>query len=679
MLGKKFISTLFAIILIAGSFMSTKAVFASGEDATLITVNKTYQGMLQNSYDEKYYSFSLSSDGNVVLSMLRNKNCSWEAEIVDANGHTYKSFDTSYGTTATGYEERQVGLPKGTYFVRISDSHNSSTVTYNFQVKFTAGSGYEKESNDTSDTANLINVNSLYQGTLQDSYDNDYYIFSTPSDGNVTLSMLRNTKSSWNVTLYSLDESHEYKSFSTAYGTAVTGWEEKQIGLPKGTYLIRIEDNNYTENQSYQFQVKFTSGSYYEKEENDSSSTANLMTLNKVYNGALQSSYDKDYYAFTLPADGNVTLSMQKSTKSSWDITLYSTNDHEYKTFSTFKGPTASGLEERQIGLPKGTYIVEVEEGSSAADTPYALQAKYTADSYYEKEDNDSLETAGLINLNAVYKGNINSSYDMDYYSFTITKTQNVRISIPKKQGSSWSVGLDNADGDYINSFNTAYGTSVTGNEERTYTLAPGTYYLDIEDNSNSVDVPYQFGVYTASSQLASSQVTATNNTGKADTVTVHGLGTNDVIKVYNASKGGTLLGTAKAGTTGSVSISISQIGQKAGTLYVSVTKPGWTESLRTPVTFNGEQSKPLTVTQVVTENNKGKPDLMWVNSLGTGDVVKVYNSLGKLIGVSMPAEKGQTAIAFMQLGTTAGKVYVTVTRAGMTESVKTAISYKAE
>ncbi|MDR4949921.1 PPC domain-containing protein [Neobacillus cucumis] len=268
---------------------------------------------------------------------------------------------------------------------------------------------------------------------------------------------------------------------------------------------------------------------------------------------------------------------------------------------------------------------------------------------------------------------------DQDSYGFSLTKTQQVKISIPKKSGKSWEVTLYDADGNNIEQFETDASSTVSGNKEQTYTLSAGTYYLVISENYNTTDVPYEFAIWTATPQITANQVTVTNNTGKSDTISVGGLGTGDTIKVYTASKGGTLLATAKAGSTGSVSMSVAQVGQKAGTLYVTVTKSGWTESLRTPVSFTGEQSKPLSASQVKIENNKGKADVLSVSGLGTGDIVNVYNTSGKLIGVSMPVESGQAAIAFVQLGTTAGKVYVTVTRKGMTESTKIAVSYTGE
>ncbi|MEH7415073.1 hypothetical protein V7266_07285 [Neobacillus drentensis] len=675
---RKILIAALVMIVLGGNFLVARPALAYGEQATPISVNKLYDGSLQNS-SEKYYTFTLTSDGVVTLSMLRNINSSWYTVLSDTNGNSIEYFSTAYGTTAAGYEERQVGLPKGTYIVRVSNNYNGYTAPFRFQVKFTAGSNYEKEQNNTAETANPILLNTSYKGAIQYSSDNDYYVFTTPADGNVTISTKRNQKSSWGITLY-YDDLKKSQYFDTGYGTTATGYEERQYGLPKGTYIIKVNNSNSAEDIGYDFQVKFTAGSQYEKEQNDSFEFANLIQLNKSYNGVINDYYDKDHYVFTVPNDGNITLSMKRDTKASWYVSLYSIDGGKlYKTFSTAYGSTVTGYDEKQIGLPKGTYIVRIQNQTSSEDIPYQFQVKYSAGSYFEKEGNNSFQTATPAVLNAVYKGVIQDYSDTDAYSFTITKTQQVRVSIPRKQGASWSVYLYNETGNSIGSFSTAYGSTVTGNEERTYALEPGIYYLSINRNYEAIDVPYEFGLWTTTPMLAPNQVTVKNNKGTSDSITVNGLGTGDVVKVYNASSGGTLLKSGTAASTGVAAMSVTQVGQKSGKIYVTVTKSGWKESARTAVEFIGEQSNPIVTSQVKIENNKGKADVMTISSLGNSDVVKVYNTSGKLIGASMPAEGSQSVIAFVQLGQTAGKVYATITRAGMTESTKTAISFVGE
>jgi hypothetical protein len=100
---KKVSAVFLVLLLIAASMQIIKPVYAIGEDATPISVNKSYKGVLFNSSYYNYYSFTLTSDGNVNLSIQRNSNSNWYAEILDVNGNTLKSFSTSYGMTVSAY------------------------------------------------------------------------------------------------------------------------------------------------------------------------------------------------------------------------------------------------------------------------------------------------------------------------------------------------------------------------------------------------------------------------------------------------------------------------------------------------------------------------------------------------------------------------------------------------
>ncbi|QHW33869.1 hypothetical protein GZH47_25775 [Paenibacillus rhizovicinus] len=83
---------------------------------------------------------------------------------------------------------------------------------------------------------------------------------------------------------------------------------------------------------------------------------------------------------------------------------------------------------------------------------------------------------------------------------------------------------------------------------------------------------------------LKASQVKVTKNKGKADTVSVSGLGKTDSFNIYDAK--GNLLGLSSKGAT---TLSIKQVGTKAGTLYVTRTQDGMLESSKTAVSFKGE------------------------------------------------------------------------------------------
>lgn len=91
-------------------------------------------------------------------------------------------------------------------------------------------------------------------------------------------------------------------------------------------------------------------------------------------------------------------------------------------------------------------------------------------------------------------------------------------------------------------------------------------------------------------------------------------------------------------------------------------------------------QSETLKATQVQVINNKRKADGVTVKGLAKGDMIKIYNAStgGKLLAVKQAS--GPTAsLSVPQLGIKPGKVYVSITRSGMTESVRVAVAFKGE
>jgi hypothetical protein len=115
------------------------------------------------------------------------------------------------------------------------------------------------------------------------------------------------------------------------------------------------------------------------------------------------------------------------------------------------------------------------------------------------------------------------------------------------------------------------------------------------------------------SAALTAAAITATNATGANDTVVVTGLAEGDLVTVYSVAKDGTNLGTATVGTgstTATVSLS-ADLGTKAGSVYVSVTRVGKFESTRlakayTATSAGGGGTTGTPVTSVVVSSAQG-------------------------------------------------------------------------
>jgi len=100
-----------------------------------------------------------------------------------------------------------------------------------------------------------------------------------------------------------------------------------------------------------------------------------------------------------------------------------------------------------------------------------------------------------------------------------------------------------------------------------------------------------EFDAEPVTAAPAVNNITVINNKGAEDTVTVNGLAAGDLIRVYATSSAKVTLGSARvASDATSASITVYQLGAKAGTIYVSVASPDKPESTRTAKPFAAEQ-----------------------------------------------------------------------------------------
>lgn len=217
--------------------------------------------------------------------------------------------------------------------------------------------------------------------------------------------------------------------------------------------------------------------------------------------------------------------------------------------------------------------------------------------------------------------------------------------------------------------------------------LSDGYIYVTVTSKgmSESDRVSAAFTSEPKSIPPSSDNIAITNNAGTPDTVAVSCISAGDVVKVYDKAKAGRLIGTASVPSNQSgVTVNIPQIGTGAGTLYISLTSKGENESDRVSVAYSGEvASSAISVASVAITNNASNiADTIQVSNLSAGDIIKVYDSSkgGIVLGTATVASgKTDATITVTQLGSNAGKVYLTVTGKNRLESGKTEIAYAAE
>ncbi|WP_026568313.1 hypothetical protein [Bacillus sp. UNC41MFS5] len=213
----------------------------------------------------------------------------------------------------------------------------------------------------------------------------------------------------------------------------------------------------------------------------------------------------------------------------------------------------------------------------------------------------------------------------------------------------------------------------------KTGRLASGSKVsLTFKKNSENVTMPTMTVKKVLTPAPSKSNVVIVNNKGKADIVKFKNMPAGATIKAYTTKTGGLPVRSLKLTTT-SAELVFSQLGKVNGSLYVTVTNPGLKESDRVAISYLGEQSDTISSKQVKTTNNRGKSDIVSVSNIAVSDVIKIYSRTNQLLASKKVMSGKSISLSLRQLGTKASFMYVTITKNGMLESKKTAISYKGE
>ncbi|MEN6389746.1 MAG: hypothetical protein ABFD04_04970 [Syntrophomonas sp.] len=192
-----------------------------------------------------------------------------------------------------------------------------------------------------------------------------------------------------------------------------------------------------------------------------------------------------------------------------------------------------------------------------------------------------------------------------------------------------------------------------------------------------------QYAAEASSSAPDPANITVVNNAGQPDTVTVAGISSGTVVKVYPDAISAIPLGKATVPTgASSVTVRINQLGAGVGSVFVSVTSPGAAESGRTEKAYEAEAKSTAPAVDAISINNfAGASDTITVT--GTeGDRIKVYSNVGLtiLLGQATIAKGAASAtVTVSQLGAAGGSVWVTISSTGKAESDSTEKAYAPE
>ncbi len=264
---KKFLSVVLVVLILVSS-LGTMAS-AAGDSisaATSISLNSTYNGSITSSSTIDYYKFTVSNSGRVTLKL--------SAEIKYAFFYIYQSTNTSSAVWSTGGKEwnsttelivlnNEIDLTAGTYYFCVKQGL-SYTGNYSFRLDYTSANESFKEAeggnNNKSSLADSISLGTKYYGQIASNDTKDFYKFTVPSSGNITLEVSAEIPYSFYY-IYNSSVSEVWRSGGMSWNSSTELLSmNKTISLSAGTYYFCVEQG-LTHTGKYNFKITGPSGS----------------------------------------------------------------------------------------------------------------------------------------------------------------------------------------------------------------------------------------------------------------------------------------------------------------------------------------------------------------------------------------------------------------------------------
>ncbi len=333
--------------------------------------------------DNDYFTFSLDAPGTVSISVMPETDGIFAFEFQDSERNLIRTMDLECvnGRTSTSWK---LGLPAGDYYLLTEIPENKPChITLNYDRT----DSWEKEVNDTLDSATSIAPGTTLNGWLEDKNDNYTFTLTEPGYINVDLSYAYHDsedEQSRGFGLSMLDS--EGNDMAARAGSCQessdtkTGISISRIGLDPGTYFLSIGSNDVRKelDNYYSLSLEFIPDRYCETEYNNDFRSADPIEPGKVYSAQMMGFSDIDYFKFEIPEDGSITIDTTSEAPCEISFRIY--NSEETKITDDWAQGSdeapASAVSDK-IALAKGTYYLVT---CGWETVPYTFRVNYEPD-----------------------------------------------------------------------------------------------------------------------------------------------------------------------------------------------------------------------------------------------------------------------------------------------------------
>ncbi len=458
-----------------------------------IEPNRQYAATLQRDGDVDNYSFSLAQPGAVSVEFEAAEGSSSSDRFVitlASAGDGRAVMQQRVPAKTARFVTDAAYLSAGEYLMQITKGKEWYAGEYRFTVRTEDAQNIELEPNDSAETATAISTNAAITGASGTVGDEDFYSFTTESDGLVQLQMsFQPDKQTKDVYQLWLLNGEGAELWSDAVAGNKGQLRSPKLALPGGSYRVRAKNLERCDAQ-YQLMASFTAGKL-EAESNNALGAATPIEINQSVYGALlnlsdaQTGSDIDNFSFQLERPSRVRLhfSYDAPGNKNYYFSFAVADASANALYTAAVTGEQSAVDSPNLYLKPGSYIVQVSPGKSTWPGAYQLQLEGEDCPESECERNDRWEAATQIAINTRIVGSFAQEDDIDCFSFALPSDGAVRPSLSfdplESAGKAYVLTLSDGANELVE---VVFGGKESSKAVSPILLSAGTYYAKLEN-----------------------------------------------------------------------------------------------------------------------------------------------------------------------------------------------------